>query len=383
METIKNHDCQTDEIDESIEFHDQNAGPILQLDRPLVPISQYAAREGVSVEIVERLGRLGVLQLRKAKGKVYVVDLPPRDTALESTMQNPQQASACYTQKLSELVKRISPQCKTSGVIKDGDRIIKPGSIVQLIKKMVQRSSEITGRSAEEILSDLVTKEINEAHHILADKLQIKNKSALSIFSAEPDRQMQEVAKKQVINSNKEAVKTKKTIESSDPFETVFATELQLQDKDLSLAKIEEEIRLAEEVSEPKQIDELYGADDTVYAASLNTNSYSGNNLLVRRLIQAGVAILLLVAFLCSLWLYIDRKIQVEKMARTNMVMQQFYNRKLSESAVQMGQLETELQASKTQLNTVSSELNQTKQDIETIQQKSIKAFEKLTGQNY
>jgi hypothetical protein len=49
---------------------------LLQLKRPLLPINKYAAREGVSTEIVEEYGRLGVVQIRKYKGRTYVVDVP-------------------------------------------------------------------------------------------------------------------------------------------------------------------------------------------------------------------------------------------------------------------------------------------------------------------
>jgi len=49
---------------------------ILQLERPLLPIDKYAAREGLTRAIVEECGRLGIVQLRKYKGKTYVVDVP-------------------------------------------------------------------------------------------------------------------------------------------------------------------------------------------------------------------------------------------------------------------------------------------------------------------
>jgi len=50
--------------------------PILQMERPLLPIDKYAAREGLTRAIVEECGRLGIVQLRRYKGKTYVVDVP-------------------------------------------------------------------------------------------------------------------------------------------------------------------------------------------------------------------------------------------------------------------------------------------------------------------
>lgn len=54
----------------------EEAKPILQLERPLLPIDKYAAREGVSTKLVEKCGRLGIVQIRKYKGNTYVVDVP-------------------------------------------------------------------------------------------------------------------------------------------------------------------------------------------------------------------------------------------------------------------------------------------------------------------
>lgn len=48
----------------------------LQMDRQLVPIAEYAAGEKLSVYDVEEFGKIGIVQLRKYKGKTYVVDVP-------------------------------------------------------------------------------------------------------------------------------------------------------------------------------------------------------------------------------------------------------------------------------------------------------------------
>ncbi|MHC4337307.1 MAG: hypothetical protein ACYSTG_05070 [Planctomycetota bacterium] len=54
----------------------QETAATLQLNRPLLPIDEYATREGVSRDIVEECRRLGIVQVRKYKGKRYVVDVP-------------------------------------------------------------------------------------------------------------------------------------------------------------------------------------------------------------------------------------------------------------------------------------------------------------------
>jgi len=47
--------------------------PTLQLEKPLLPIDEYAAREGISRDLVEECGKLSIIQLRKYKGKTFVI----------------------------------------------------------------------------------------------------------------------------------------------------------------------------------------------------------------------------------------------------------------------------------------------------------------------
>jgi uncharacterized membrane-anchored protein YhcB (DUF1043 family) len=51
--------------------------PRLQLERPLVSIDEFAAREGVSRSAIKDWANLGLVQIRRHKGKTFVVDVPP------------------------------------------------------------------------------------------------------------------------------------------------------------------------------------------------------------------------------------------------------------------------------------------------------------------
>jgi methyl-accepting chemotaxis protein len=55
----------------------EDAVPRLQLERPLVPIDEFAASEGVSRSAIEDWAKLGLVQIRKHKGKTFIVDVPP------------------------------------------------------------------------------------------------------------------------------------------------------------------------------------------------------------------------------------------------------------------------------------------------------------------
>jgi hypothetical protein len=50
--------------------------PAFKLKKSLLPIEEYAAREGLSRDIIEHCGKLGIVQIRKHKGRTFVVDLP-------------------------------------------------------------------------------------------------------------------------------------------------------------------------------------------------------------------------------------------------------------------------------------------------------------------
>jgi len=59
----------------------QKVEPVSHFKRTLVPLDEYASRQGISSDIVEKQGQLGVIQVRKFKGKKFVVDVPAEQSA--------------------------------------------------------------------------------------------------------------------------------------------------------------------------------------------------------------------------------------------------------------------------------------------------------------
>jgi methyl-accepting chemotaxis protein len=91
----------------------QETAPPLQLKRHLLPIDEYAAREGVSRGIIEECGKLGIIQIRRYKGETFVVDVPLSQYASmsESTAESGRLTdNAAQAQKISELVKEVIPE---------------------------------------------------------------------------------------------------------------------------------------------------------------------------------------------------------------------------------------------------------------------------------
>ena len=89
---------------------------LLGLQRPLVPIEEYAAREGVSVDIVQQCVKLGILQIRKCRDKTFVVDTLfnsqsyINENADETTVPVER---AKQLKKIFELVRKATPQPST------------------------------------------------------------------------------------------------------------------------------------------------------------------------------------------------------------------------------------------------------------------------------
>jgi len=103
----------------------EEATSILQLERPLLPIDKYAAREGLTRALVEECGQLGIVQLRKYKGKTYVVDVPlspyhpacEGDHILQESHNMATQATPKHTQTINETTqaKKISEGSREAG----------------------------------------------------------------------------------------------------------------------------------------------------------------------------------------------------------------------------------------------------------------------------
>ena len=121
----------------------QDAEPILQLKRPLLPIGEYAAQKGLSRDIIEQCGKLGLVQIRKHKGKTFVVDVPvsPSLYSYDAT-EEPTQPTAKTPQaeKISKLVKKAIP----ADHVLSGSQQIRPLELYKTHNEPAPAADEIT-----------------------------------------------------------------------------------------------------------------------------------------------------------------------------------------------------------------------------------------------
>ncbi len=84
----------------------QKAGQSTHFKRTLVPLDEYAARQGISSDIVEKQGQLGVVQIRKFKGQKFVVDVPA-DQLSEFENDNAEQSVATQIKPRSTTASKL------------------------------------------------------------------------------------------------------------------------------------------------------------------------------------------------------------------------------------------------------------------------------------
>jgi isopenicillin N synthase-like dioxygenase len=126
------------------------AGRLMQDEASLISIDEYAAREGVSAELIKACGEAGIVQIRRHKGKTYVVDRPLtpyfQAEACDGRQQDHHQLTKAIRQRrtdASKTGKNISPNIS--------NRTIPAGSITNLAQKMFLKAHPLTGKPLEPI----------------------------------------------------------------------------------------------------------------------------------------------------------------------------------------------------------------------------------------
>jgi isopenicillin N synthase-like dioxygenase len=124
------------------------AGRLMQDGAALISIDEYAAREGVSAELIKACGEAGIVQIRRHKGKTYVVDRPLtpyfQTAACDGRQQDRHQLTkATLKADTPKTGKNISPNIS--------NRTIPAGSITNLARKMFLKACQLTGKPLEPI----------------------------------------------------------------------------------------------------------------------------------------------------------------------------------------------------------------------------------------
>jgi hypothetical protein len=133
----------------------KKAGRLLQDGAALISVEQYAAKEGLTIELIEACALAGVVQTRRHKGKTFVVDhplTPYSQGSPDSSAVSPQPAAypAKPEQQRENKIERIKPtypaKANSNGL---NGRTIAAGSITNLAKKMFLNAQQLSSKFAE------------------------------------------------------------------------------------------------------------------------------------------------------------------------------------------------------------------------------------------
>lgn len=308
----------------------QEAGPTLQLKKSLLPINEYAAREGVSRSIVEECGKLGIVQIRRYKGKTFVVDVPlsPYPYTSETTKESTQPIDkSTQARKISELVQKVIldvPEI-SEGAAKSGDEPTKAGTISELVKRMFAKAHQVTGKPVE-IIGDGT----GRAENIFEPAQIIYPPTSKSADQSGPL-----INDSSICKNASESIQTKETGAAevvNTP--TTAADEITLTEK-LSEPIPTPELEAIEITDEsPEAVGEAVKTGGTPESASTLQNDGSRFDISTT---QAGskhswqVATVFLLAFLfaaifANLWFYVDRKVQLGRLDQAYTTIQKLYN---------------------------------------------------------
>jgi len=342
------------------EVASHQARPSFRLKRSLLPIDEYAARQGLSRGIVERCGKLGIVRMRKYKGKTFVVDVP----------LGPYFYLATVLQGPSVEKKRQEPPNAINGVweTRQGenpirDRAVRQGSPSE------SSSLEHPGSSVE--------------HRETPDE------------SVEPDEQtgVAQTRKNALWGPASEAGTMSALVKN------MFSRAAQIMDEPAE--------------KNDDQTDRLEGS--SFGNASRNgvrrktgflKRPFSKAAKTIKKLIKTvgskrawQIASLFLLAFLfaalsTNIWLYMDRTVQLERLDQTYANIRKLsddsiragqqvevFRSELAESKAQIEHLKNELDNSRAQVQTVRNEFAQARGALEIIRKRNAQAVERLNKQ--
>ena len=124
--------------------------PILHLGKRLLPIDEYSSRTGLSAGLLEQYGRIGIVQIRKYKGRTFVVDVPSQlrfgnaeTNAIDELVNS--RNRVLQTKKLTALVAKLTSNPKTEAPLPE--RIPSLGLFKQLAAAYGHSKNTAAGRS--------------------------------------------------------------------------------------------------------------------------------------------------------------------------------------------------------------------------------------------
>ena len=389
------------------------ASPILQLKRSLLPIDEYAAREGVSREIVEKCGQLGIVQIRRYKGRTFVVDIPlgPYSCVSEGIKEAVRPIDmAAQARKISELVQKIIPSVSLSEDVREmpdldvhddikeraeSEETIEAGTIAELVKRMSRRASKTFEASvgkndgngdigrvdqipgSVQVIHTERPKSSGQSAQLTDTRNQAEN-------FVEPTRILQRDSHK--------IIGEPKTSGDENTRAEILTEPIQPPDWEIfespdELPELTEEDMEAKEVPEPVQIQQ----ENKVHIGTLSQQVESNRIWKVATILSM---VFFVTALIVNVGFYVDRQVQLGRLEMVYAGIQKAYHEasqaneeveaiknKLTESRAEVRRFRRELYSSRAEVKAVEKELTRVRENLRTIHQANAEALERFNSQ--
>jgi DNA repair exonuclease SbcCD ATPase subunit len=369
------------------------SSPRLQLRKSLVPINEYAAREGLSRELVEECGKLGIVQLRTYKGKTFVVNVPispylclsePTEEAVRPTEKNSRAQKRAELMQRVAFEKSISPKKTTMAAperpTEPGEKSIKPGAISQLVRKMFDNASKITEKQRQVLALD---DESSRADHSCEPSRNISGKTPpattqqarLTNKDSRPRPAQTRTASGG--GTTKKATAATDKIRQARPLPPVQPPDMEIFELPDESAEIIDD---TDSIYESAQIPQ----DDGFQLSVLTAQARSKRIWQTAAVFSLGI---LFMAMVANISLLVNRRVQLDRLDEAYTSIQRLSDdttqsrqqierlqTELDNSNAQAGLFQGDLDKSRAELQTVRTELMQVRQDAESLRNELGKA---------
>lgn len=357
----------------------QEGGATLQLKRSLLPIDKYAAREGLSRGIIEECGKLGIVQIRKYKGQMFVVDVPlspylyPSEAA-EGATKHVNEGSGFG--KSSQNGASEVPET-TEEHTKSNSESIKAGAISALVEKMFQKASQVTDKPMKALDDE------NDQVENISEPAQIVHPPAFE--TGAESSQLSNVS-----------IKARKV---SQLVSRMFHKAAAIINK-LTKTTGGKTVESKEKAESPQIIQ-----DDGIQSGLLTGSPFckesqkgdSAGQVSSRHTWQVVVIfsiLFLFAALFANIWFYMDRQAQLDRLDQAYAGIRSVHNdfvkadqqakalqNELTVSRAKVKRVQNELDSSKAEVKTVQNELAEARQNLATLQRRNARAVNRLNEQ--
>ena len=310
----------------NIAIADLKAVPF-QMKKTLIPIDRYAQKESLTRDIVEQCAKMGLLQIRKCKGEVFVVDTPfdafgARDEILADVKNQIKQREQVQVPTAKKQPLKQKPLTTAKPVAQT-----KPAQPTKAVTAVKGKAAPAVKPQSKKPQSYKTVAE-NITKQQLQDKA-VKPKKTLAIEDDEPIR-IDEIINTEILSSNKSEHKS--------------------ENIDLDINEIDELINEKDLLVDYQQ--SYYNNKQKIIVPQKNWTT-------------AAIISALCLSFslMCCFWLYLDGQMQRDKISnlRSDNIRLQ---KSLSTSNKQTAGIREEFAESNRQISELNNQINNLKKEL-------------------